>query len=169
MGDEEPSDQQINASHDTIWKRINTLIEVKRKEADIANVYEFCGEAQSTACARTSAVLYKRKDGISHLRRSRVENPYGPQTDPSLTYETNWALQERLGAVEEHLNVKPVAKDIYQRLQNVENKLLLLESVTPEYGHNLSKKIMSENVAEAKNNDTLERIIELKRRLVTKK
>lgn len=75
----------------------------------------------------------------------RVQNQCGPQTmDPSLlrkpavndqmSEEPDNSIAERLSEVETTLAIdKPIPRDIYERLKNIEDKLAFLESVSPEY------------------------------------
>lgn len=44
------------------------------------------------------------------------------------------ALEERFRITEKFLGLaKPVPRDIYERLKNIEDRILYLESVSPEY------------------------------------
>lgn len=44
------------------------------------------------------------------------------------------ALEERLSTTERILGVnKPVPRDIYERIKKIEDRLLFLESISPEY------------------------------------
>ncbi|CAG2059332.1 unnamed protein product [Timema podura] len=90
----------------------------------------------------------------------RVLNQWGPQTrgvdpgsvsdprDPALIHNQPQegmvvkkeppgvavGIEERLRNVETHLTVKgPVPSDIYARLKQIEDRILYLESVSPEY------------------------------------
>jgi molybdopterin synthase catalytic subunit len=75
---------QITASKAEVDRRIEAFIERKRAEINNSNVLEFCNrhisEQPEFSCARTDSVVYRRKDGTSHLRQSQVFNPEGPQT-----------------------------------------------------------------------------------------
>lgn len=43
-------------------------------------------------------------------------------------------LDDRISATEHILRInKPVPKDIYERLKNIENRILYLEGISPEY------------------------------------
>jgi molybdopterin synthase catalytic subunit len=43
-------------------------------------------------------------------------------------------LNERISASEHRMGInKPVPKDIYERLKNIEDRILHLESISPEY------------------------------------
>jgi len=53
-------------------------------------------------------------------------------------FQISSGIDERLENIEKHLRMedpseKPVAKDIYARLKAVEDKILFLEGVSPEY------------------------------------
>jgi len=75
----------------------------------------------------------------------RVLNTWGPQTiDQSslrrgLVNDTNSIndfpiLNERISASEHRMGInKPVPKDVYERLKNIEDRILHLESISPEY------------------------------------
>lgn len=78
----------------------------------------------------------------------RVFNAWGPQSmDPSAIKKeasnTNnqinkinhsSVLDERISTTEKILGImKPVSKDIYDRLKHIEDKILFLQSVSPEY------------------------------------
>lgn len=68
---------QIQATNEEMDERIDKYIESKRSEIDASNVLEFCEgrSEESNGCARTDAVLAKKKDSKSHLRTSSVQNP----------------------------------------------------------------------------------------------
>lgn len=80
---------------------------------------------------------------IIDISVARVFNTYGPrsynahkQDDPeqNLIVNSSNPIDERLRHLENHLSVpKPVPKDIYLRLKQIEDRLLQLESVSPEY------------------------------------
>lgn len=77
----------------------------------------------------------------------RVLNEWGPQTiDQSIlrkpiTNNTSFnvsnsfpILDERISVTERMIGInKPVPKDIYERLKNIEDRILYLESISPEY------------------------------------
>ncbi|XP_035667993.1 MAP3K12-binding inhibitory protein 1-like [Branchiostoma floridae] len=112
------------------------------------------------SCARTDAV-YQPRVGRSHIRVCRVVNPYGPQTRqvpvprsttpsqtvvklepgtssavPSTSSAVSEGIEERLRNMESHLKVKSgtlVNTDIYSRLKQLENRILHLEGLSPEY------------------------------------
>ncbi|XP_046422745.1 molybdopterin synthase catalytic subunit isoform X1 [Neodiprion fabricii] len=145
---------QIRVSTDELNRRINAFIARKREQNNIVNVQEFCShrvkvdEDRANSCARVDAILIRRKDSKSHVKVHRVLNPWGPQVaDLSTLQKTTRnhsnqsspatylpALEERLVTSENHIGVKgPVPKDVYQRLKRIEDRILYLESLSPEY------------------------------------
>jgi len=115
---------QIQATNEEMNERIDKYIESKRSEIDASNVLEFCEgrSEESKGCARTDAVLAKKKDSKSHLRKSSVQNP--PMTQ---------VLNERLNNAEEQMGVNvPIPKDVYARLKTLEDRLVLLERIAPQ-------------------------------------
>ena len=128
-GNVDPSLVQITASNDEINGRINQFIAAKRADIDNANIMEFCGEVTDESCARTNAVLTKKRDSKSHLRKSVVANQKGP----SMTS----VLDDRLSNLETAAGVNPlppIPKDVYERLKALEDRLLLLERISPDPG-----------------------------------
>ncbi|XP_069494528.1 MAP3K12-binding inhibitory protein 1 isoform X2 [Ambystoma mexicanum] len=120
---------QIKAQKAEIDRRIMAFIERKQAEINENNVREFCNV-------------------IDCNQVTRVVNTYGPQTRPEraptastkakvLTRECrNQAVEERLQNMETHLRLQtggPVPKDIYQRIKRLEEKILELEGMSPEY------------------------------------
>ena len=77
----------------------------------------------------------------------RVLNAWGPQTvDQRTLYKTTTSettqannnyssvLDERISTTEKILGInRPVPKDVYERLKNIENRILYLEGISPEY------------------------------------
>nr|CAD7265386.1 unnamed protein product [Timema shepardi] len=154
---------QIKAGAKEIERRISSFIERKREQVNASNIHDFCHRDNvqvEESCARVNAVLLCRKDSKSHLRVRRVLNQWGPQTrgvdpgsvsdprDPALIHHQPQGgvvvkkeppgvavgIEERLRNAENHLMVKgPVPSDIYARLKQIEDRILYLESVSPEY------------------------------------
>ncbi|XP_053398471.1 MAP3K12-binding inhibitory protein 1-like [Mercenaria mercenaria] len=145
---------QILASNEEINRRIAALIEQKQREVDDNNCQEFCGvhpgfQDLENQCARTAAVFVPRAGGKSHIKVSRVVNMYGPQTRAlSHAASERLAIQgeqkqrtnlmegiaERLENMEKHLKITGSSKsDVYSRLKNLEERILFLESLSPEY------------------------------------
>jgi hypothetical protein len=130
---------QIKASNADLNKRIENFVERKRNEINTNNIREFCtGDRTSEfTCARVDAVLQKRKDSKGHLQVSRVLNTYH-RDQTSADYLTKYippnGIDERLQNLEIQLSLTtPVPKNIYARLKRLEDRMLYLESVSPEY------------------------------------
>lgn len=76
---------------------------------------------------------------------SRCVNMWGPQTHsevpapsssaPAVQVHPSPAVQERLQNMEKHLGLKeqPIPQDVYERLKALEDRILHLESISPEY------------------------------------
>nr|XP_060615057.1 MAP3K12-binding inhibitory protein 1 isoform X1 [Anolis sagrei ordinatus] len=157
--DFDPEVVQIKAGKAEIERRISAFIERKQAEINENNVREFCNVIdcnQENSCARTDAVFTPYPGFKSHVKVSRVVNTYGPQTRSESGYGSchknsvfrdcgNQAVEERLQNIEAHLRLqtgRPVPKDIYQRIKKLEDKILELEGMSPEYfqAMNLSGK-----------------------------
>ncbi|XP_077118790.1 MAP3K12-binding inhibitory protein 1 [Ranitomeya variabilis] len=146
----DPAVVQIYADKTEIDRRILAFIERKQAEINENNVREFCNVIdcnQENSCARTDAVFTPFPGFKSHIKVSRVVNAYGPQTrtDGSTSSSRahplprdcgNQAVEERLQSIEYHLRLNqggPVPKDIYQRIKKLEDRILELEGISPEY------------------------------------
>ncbi|XP_076283417.1 molybdenum cofactor synthesis 2B isoform X2 [Lasioglossum baleicum] len=148
----DPSLVQIRATNEELNHRIASFIERKRQQVNMVNVQEFCyhrdqDEEHEDSCARVDAILIRRKDSKSHVKVHRVLNAWGPQTvDQSIlrkatvsgtsqtsnSYST--VLNDRISTTERILGInRPVPKDVYERLKNIEDRILYLESTSPEY------------------------------------
>ncbi|XP_009425974.1 MAP3K12-binding inhibitory protein 1 isoform X3 [Pan troglodytes] len=130
----DPEVVQIKAGKAEIDRRISAFIERKQAEINENNVREFCNV-------------------IDCNQVSRVVNTYGPQTRPEgipgsghkpnsmLRDCGNQAVEERLQNIEAHLRLQtggPVPRDIYQRIKKLEDKILELEGISPEYFQSVS-------------------------------
>lgn len=157
----DPRFVQITADHKEVNRRISAFIERQRIRVNFANIQEFRGVEHNAdySCARIDAVFLRRKGSKGHIRVRRVVNKCGPQTrdlpamssaepssahglaadggcQPKETFSIGSGLEERLTNLETHLKLYsggPVPKDIYLRLQELENRVLDLESLSPEY------------------------------------
>ncbi|XP_046874052.1 MAP3K12-binding inhibitory protein 1 [Hypomesus transpacificus] len=161
-GDEEGKSQdddltvQIKASKSEIDRRISAFMERKQLEINENNVREFCNVIdcnQENSCARTEAVFTPYPGFKSHVKVTRVVNTYGPQTrggqsqegpvgsmgpemGPPIRTCGNSAIEERLHNIETHLKLPtegPVPLSVYQRLKKLEDRILELEGLSPEY------------------------------------
>ncbi|XP_019374416.1 PREDICTED: MAP3K12-binding inhibitory protein 1 isoform X1 [Gavialis gangeticus] len=146
----DPEVVQIKAGKAEIDRRISAFIERKQAEINENNVREFCNVIdcnQENSCARTDAVFTPYPGFKSHVKVSRVVNTYGPQTRSEGAHGSNkasipvrdcgnQAVEERLQNIEAHLRLQtggPVPRDIYQRIKKLEDKILELEGLSPEY------------------------------------
>lgn len=111
-------------------------------------------------CARVNSTVYKINGSKGHLRVHRVKNEFGPQTtnyktalnklmensspikikpDPDMPSTTilSSGIQERIMNAEAHLNVNgnSTTKSVFERLKAIEEKILYLETLSPEYTH----------------------------------
>ncbi|XP_055147480.1 MAP3K12-binding inhibitory protein 1 isoform X1 [Symphalangus syndactylus] len=152
----DPEVVQIKAGKAEIDRRISAFIERKQAEINENNVREFCNVIdcnQENSCARTDAIFTPYPGFKSHVKVSRVVNTYGPQTRPEgipgsghkpnsmLRDCGNQAVEERLQNIEAHLRLQtggPVPRDIYQRIKKLEDKILELEGISPEYFQSIS-------------------------------
>ncbi|CAI5695943.1 MAP3K12-binding inhibitory protein 1 [Oreochromis niloticus] len=144
---------QIRAGKSEIERRISAFMERKQMEINENNVREFCNVIdcnQENSCARTDAVFTPYPGFKSHVKVTRVVNTYGPQTrsggdqaeagdkqrGPLMRDCGNVAIEERLNNIEAHLKlpaVGPVPLSVYQRLKKLEDRILELEGLSPEY------------------------------------
>ena len=144
--DTDPKCVQIMASNDEIERRMEAFMERKREEINANNVLEFCSrhlandEPNEFSCARTDSTgLIRKKDSASHLRKSSVENSNQPSsitTQGSKSAKPSilpFGIEERVINLEEHLKLKPIQKELYLRLKDIENRVLYLEGLSPEY------------------------------------
>ncbi|XP_061172850.1 MAP3K12-binding inhibitory protein 1-like [Saccostrea echinata] len=147
------SNIQIKASSQEIERRIAAFIEQKRQEVDELNIREFCSTVSpvsetDSSCARVDSVFDTRIGGKSHIKVTRVVNLQGPQTqvsqpnhltvvkkepveDPSFSA----GIEERLQNIETHLKLdkREQRTDLFTRVKKMEERILYLESLSPEY------------------------------------
>ena len=155
-----PLDQsliQVVANKKELDRRITAFCKRKRDELDRANLLEFCNvkeEGVVDSCARVVAMLYRKAGSKSYLRTSRVKNSVGPHisdnfvqsgdsevkkikleiSEPSSVLPV--PLENRVGDLEKRLKLSentPVPGDIYSRLKALEDRLEMLEGISPEY------------------------------------
>lgn len=133
---------QIKATNEEIDERIEKFMKRKRNEINRCNVKDFCMKDIDTeceySCARIDSVLIKRKDSKGHLQVNRVYNSYCYRDQNDTEYLERHippnGIEERVKNLECQLSLTtPVPRDIYERLKEVENRLMYLESVSPEY------------------------------------
>lgn len=115
-------------------------------------------------CARVNSTVHRLNGSKGHLKVHRVKNEFGPQTtnyktaldklmDVNSTAATmviikpdpdkpvkplSSGIEERLVNAEAHLNINDsnkATKSIFERLKAVEDRILYLETLSPEYSH----------------------------------
>ncbi|CAH0551808.1 unnamed protein product [Brassicogethes aeneus] len=131
---------QIKASNDDINSRISTFMNRKRQEINDNNIKEFCvgDRNDENSCARIDAVVHKRKDSKTHLEVQRVLNAYSHRDQTNSDYLKHYipknGIEERLQNLECQLSLEtPTPKNIYKRIKMLEDRLMHLESISPEY------------------------------------
>ncbi|KAH8382801.1 hypothetical protein KR009_005315 [Drosophila setifemur] len=111
----------------------------------------------SYSCARTQSFVIKQEQSRSHLKVRRVSNHCGPQQmelrpnyglelnklmgsrdeqdDPSIKLRKSMH-NSRLHTIESYMGLVSNSKEsIFSRIKNIENRILQLESISPEYRH----------------------------------
>ncbi|GFQ66245.1 MAP3K12-binding inhibitory protein 1 [Trichonephila clavata] len=149
---------QIRVSSEEMRRRIKAFKLGRRRLKDERNVQEYCGHPYTdehhplwgdiNTCARVDAVFIPKYDGKSRVKVSRVRNVWGPQTQAVVQEADNEsdrlervstefiAIEERLSNMELHLKLKKdstVKKNVFQRLKEVEDRILYLEGTSPEF------------------------------------
>ncbi|XP_078352178.1 MAP3K12-binding inhibitory protein 1-like [Oculina patagonica] len=146
---------QVKADKTEIDRRISAFIQRKRIEVDLLNKREFCNVIDTEnnnefRCARTDAVFVRRLGQKSHIKVTQVENTstsseaqaLGPDISKQTTLPSRLearscpGIEERLRNMEAHLGYgpgRPVPCDVYERLADLEEKILHLEGLSPEY------------------------------------
>lgn len=145
---------QITASKEQLSKRISAFMLHAQNAVNEQNVKEFChAESPASGCARTDARYKPRASHSSHMQVKKAANAEGPQLQ--ITSQGMWKstmrtgaphrlvpqtlpqpINERLVNLESHLNSNDGpsrSSDIYARLKNLEDRLLLIEGTSPEY------------------------------------
>lgn len=146
---------QIRADETEISRRLNCFIERKRKEIDMNNVQDFI-EPQPDAdvessCARVSSTVFRVKGAKAHFPTDRVKNEEGPQTgnyyastlnklmsgaSPVKAEREMEGVEERLKEAECFLHTATESrKSVFERLKRIEDRIMQLESISPEYNH----------------------------------
>lgn len=162
----DPALVQITAGQKEIDRRMQAFMDRKRAEINLSNKREFCGiigaYEKDDSCARTLATFVPRSGQKSHLKISKVENTSGPRQMVAESKESvgskknsdcNQTLrpcslpsdvEERLFNMEAHLRLpsSPSALSVHQRLKALEDRILYLEGISPEYTQIFTKKQM---------------------------
>ncbi|XP_047102979.1 molybdopterin synthase catalytic subunit-like isoform X5 [Schistocerca piceifrons] len=136
---------QAKSSKDIDY-RIKAFLARKRAELDVQNVEEYCLHIgmNPNVCARVDATVHqhrKRKKRKFEFAPQPEEKEEGTQLMPKDASQEKLhlsvahpILEERIANAEVHLKLgKPVPKDIYSRLKRIEDRILQLEGISPEY------------------------------------
>uniref|UniRef100_A0AAQ4P0E7 MAP3K12 binding inhibitory protein 1 n=1 Tax=Gasterosteus aculeatus aculeatus TaxID=481459 RepID=A0AAQ4P0E7_GASAC len=123
----------------------DVMVQIRARKSEVS----LCQQIQNS-CARTEAVFTPYPGFKSHVKVTRVVNTYGPQTRSGAGQGEageqqrgqmardcgNAAIEERLHNIETHLKLPtagPVPLSVYQRLKKLEDRILELEGLSPEY------------------------------------
>ncbi|KAL5284697.1 MOCS2 family protein [Megaselia abdita] len=162
---------QISADESEIQRRIKCFVEKKREQNNHNNILDFTKhsneEENPNSCARVDAVFHKQPNGKGHLKIHRVKNAFGPQTRPDYVDHLDklmgssgksaiknepvdrtsipFGIRERLDNSEKYLEIKPTSTSVYERLKKIEERILYLETVSPEYKHFLNPNVGRKN------------------------
>lgn len=153
---------QIRADESEIKRRIASFIGRKREDINSNNVQDFIADKvdDEMRCARVNSTVYRINGSKGHLKVHRVKNETGPQTtnyttaldklmensspvkiksDPDMPKKSLLSgIEERITNAEAHLNVNNdivSTKSVFERLKMLEDKILYLETLSPEYSH----------------------------------
>lgn len=153
---------QIRADESEMKRRIASFIGRKRDDINCSNVHDFIADKvdDDMRCARVNSTVYRINGSKGHLKVHRVKNETGPQTtnyktaldklmencspvkikpDPDVpTKPLSSGIEERIANAEAHLNIsneKFPTKTIFERIKAIEDKILYLETLSPEYSH----------------------------------
>ncbi|ERL84869.1 hypothetical protein D910_02292 [Dendroctonus ponderosae] len=121
-------------------KAMETIcLDMRKKWPEVVNiVIHHRGREPEFSCARIDAIVVKRKDSNSHLQVEKVLNSYQYRDQKTFDYLKRYipsnGIDERLQSLESQLSMdKAVPKNVYQRIKHLEDRLLHLESLSPEY------------------------------------
>ncbi|CAD5123167.1 DgyrCDS11536 [Dimorphilus gyrociliatus] len=127
-------------------QKIDEFIKSKRRKVNLLNRKEFCdteSEENQDGCARTCSIVKKLENNKSHIKVERVYNEIGPQNIHSDREKEMYnqeseknTLLERIENMENQLllfNDKRRSCHIYERIQDLESRIVKLEETNPEY------------------------------------
>ncbi|CAB3989748.1 Hypothetical predicted protein [Paramuricea clavata] len=194
---------QITASKAEIDRRIAAFLRKKQLDVDIHNQREFCNLLNTEneySCARVDAVFLPRVGQKSHItvtdadRENEIMESDNTVTVDTMLYslpskrqktsdsaeELPYGVQERLDNMESHLklSVKSVEHGVYSRIKKLEEKILYLEGLSPEYFNykSASRRLQTnrqtrntDQLASSYTNDIDARMLKLKEKLLSEK
>lgn len=177
---------QITCDNNEFNRRIDAFIKRKRAESDAFNRREFCQvitKPNQTSCARTNAVYVPRQSKKSLLKVESVQNNLPdreeeaslntenmktwPPTHPSAMLPFNNLsndIKERINNLNSVLipNKRITDNaDIYTHLKNLEERVLFLESLSPEYFQAQIKTVLENNFSLPTHGDMIEQTNEV--------
>lgn len=153
---------QIRADASEINRRIASFIGRKRSEINCNNSKDFITDQSEDEmkCARVNSTVYRIKGSKGHLKVHRVKNETGPQitsyknaldklmgmrslakykSDPDAPANLlSSSIEERLTNAEDFFkipNENVSAQSVARRLKALEDRILFLETLSPEYIH----------------------------------
>ncbi|XP_062503671.1 MAP3K12-binding inhibitory protein 1-like isoform X2 [Corticium candelabrum] len=148
---------QITADRKEIDRRISAFILQKRQENEVRSFkhyFPFQQPPGEPTCARTQCQCIRR------IVCRRQANDSDQRDTSTKETETNaestggeWpnGIEERLRNLEHHVALKPgqaVPSDVYSRIQRLEEKVLYLEGLSPEYFQpDLPGRITTQNLS----------------------
>ncbi|XP_017849251.1 molybdopterin synthase catalytic subunit [Drosophila busckii] len=159
---------QVRVNDGELDRRVNCFLKRKRYEINLHNIIDFkqhvkCANIPDTmndSCARTQSILFKQEQSRGHLKVRRTFNEQGPQTKPNYSFELNKLMvlhkntksaskdslnligNARLRDIEHFLNVHTnECNSIFNRIKHMEDKILFLESICPEYKYYIQAEI----------------------------
>ncbi|XP_031569265.1 MAP3K12-binding inhibitory protein 1-like [Actinia tenebrosa] len=167
---------QVTANKSEIDRRISAFMQQKQNEVNLVNIREFCNIVENNqenvgSCARTDAIFVPRYGQKSHIKVTRVGNTSTSDEAQALSHVTDNTklsgnpkvtctesrVTERLHNIEHHLGFtpgKPVPLDVYERIRDLESRILHLESLSPEYFD--KNKVCQTSRSRASNSSSLE-------------
>lgn len=130
---------QMTVDETEIQRRIQSFVDQKQVVINQNNLRDFIDGGNNDSCARVVSNVYRIKDSKGHLRIRRTKNETGPMDVKSISdspaKKIFSSINERLENAEEFLNLAPnsIPKDIYHRLKLIEDQIMHLQTVSPEY------------------------------------
>ncbi|KAH8330305.1 hypothetical protein KR067_000985 [Drosophila pandora] len=154
---------QIRVNDAELSKRLECFVNRKRDEINSQNIIDFKHPPAdsvpelSDSCARTQSTVIKQEKSNCHIKVRRVNNrSYPQQMEPRPNYELELnklmgsrggqnepsvkmrksLYDSRLLTIESYMGLAPKSEDdIFGRIKTLEDRILLLESISPEYKH----------------------------------
>ncbi|XP_028409746.1 MAP3K12-binding inhibitory protein 1-like isoform X2 [Dendronephthya gigantea] len=206
----DPSLVQITANKAEMDRRIAAFLRKKQLDVDIHNQREFCNLLHTEneySCARVDAVFLPRVGQKSHITVTDADRESKIMESDNITVDTMLyslpvkrqrtadddeeeelpsGVEERLDNIESHLrlSVKSVEYNVYQRIKKLEEKILHLEGLSPEYfnyqngsGYPPSRRLRPQKQtgntdllpSSGSSSDLDERMLKLKEKLLSEK